>query len=52
MANNDEITRLSLNHEIIKDSMPGGSLVLPPIEFSASPHRILDSATANGNAHI
>ncbi|KAF2446672.1 hypothetical protein P171DRAFT_484000 [Karstenula rhodostoma CBS 690.94] len=48
MAENDEISRLSANHDIIKDSMPGGSLILPPIDFSASPRRILDSATANG----
>jgi hypothetical protein len=52
MANNDEITRLSINHEIIKDEMPGGSLLLPPIDFNTSPCRVLDSATADGNAYI
>lgn len=46
LASDDEISRLSNQHNVIKDAM--GGLLLAPIDLSAKPLRILDSATADG----
>ncbi|EON65501.1 hypothetical protein W97_04739 [Coniosporium apollinis CBS 100218] len=42
----EEVKRLSKMHEILKDAM--GGLLLVPVELSAAPLRVLDSATADG----
>ncbi|KAF1998246.1 hypothetical protein P154DRAFT_578072 [Amniculicola lignicola CBS 123094] len=47
MSSNQEIYRLSLNHDVIKGAM-GGKLILAPIDFVSQPRKILDSATADG----
>lgn len=41
----EEVKRLSKMHEILKDAM--GGLLLVPVELSAAPLRVLDSATAD-----
>lgn len=46
LEGSEESSRLSNQHEIIKDAM--GRLVLAPIELSKSPLKILDSGTADG----
>jgi hypothetical protein len=46
MASDEEIARLSSQHEVFKDAM--GGLLLAPIDLSAKSLRILDSATADG----
>ncbi|KAK2753309.1 hypothetical protein FQN55_003438 [Onygenales sp. PD_40] len=46
MTSDDELSRLANQHDVFKDEM--GSLVLAPVDFSAGPLRILDSATADG----
>ncbi|KAG9230918.1 hypothetical protein BJ875DRAFT_487491 [Amylocarpus encephaloides] len=46
MASPEEMSRLENQHYIIKDAM--GGLLLPPIDISVGPLRILDSATADG----
>jgi len=51
MASKDEISRLENNHYIIKAAM-GGNLLLPPINITTSPLRILDSATADGKSFL
>jgi hypothetical protein len=50
MASDDEISRLSNQHNVIKDAM--GGLLLAPIDLSAKPLRILDSATADGRLRV
>ncbi|KAL1604783.1 hypothetical protein SLS60_004323 [Paraconiothyrium brasiliense] len=45
LENDEEISRLSNQHDVLKDEM--GKLVLAPIDLS-TPLRILDSATADG----
>ncbi|KAH6657436.1 hypothetical protein BKA67DRAFT_555263 [Truncatella angustata] len=46
LGNDLEAKRLRNQHDVIKDAM--GGLVLAPVDFSASPLKILDSATADG----
>jgi hypothetical protein len=46
LASEEVMSRLSNQHDVIKDAM--GGLVLAPINLSAKPLRILDSATADG----
>lgn len=46
LASDEEIARLSNQHEVIKDAM--GGLLLIPINLSVQSIRILDSATADG----
>lgn len=48
MASEEESERLSNQHMVIKDAMPGGRLICPTLNFSGSPLRILDSGTADG----
>lgn len=50
MSSNEEIIRLSYNHEIMKDGL-GGNLILAPINFSSAPLTVLDSGTADGIFH-
>jgi hypothetical protein len=45
LESEEEISRLSNQHDVIKDEM--GSLVLAPLDLS-KPLRILDSGTADG----
>ncbi|KAF4635121.1 hypothetical protein G7Y89_g2978 [Cudoniella acicularis] len=46
MATDEEASRLENQHYVIKDAM--GGLLLPPIDLSVGPLKILDSATADG----
>lgn len=46
LASDEEIARLSNQHEVIKDAM--SALLLVPIDLSDKSLRILDSATADG----
>ncbi|KAL9119450.1 MAG: hypothetical protein Q9187_003997 [Circinaria calcarea] len=46
LESDDEMGRLSSQHEVIKDAM--GGLLLVPVDLAAAPLRILDSATADG----
>jgi hypothetical protein len=46
LESDDKISRLSNQHHVIKDEM--GGLVFAPVDLSARPLRILDSATADG----
>ncbi|KAG6988944.1 hypothetical protein G7Y79_00067g095590 [Physcia stellaris] len=46
--NPDEVERLRLQHEVIKDHF-GGSLIAAPIDLSRKGLSILDSATADGH---
>ncbi|KAH8585285.1 hypothetical protein B0O99DRAFT_223105 [Bisporella sp. PMI_857] len=46
MASEEEMSRLSSQHNIIKHAM--GGLLLVPVNLSAGGLRILDSATADG----
>ncbi|OCL14894.1 S-adenosyl-L-methionine-dependent methyltransferase [Glonium stellatum] len=46
MKSEEEVSRLSNQHEIIKDAM--GGLILANIDLSTRPLRVLDSATADG----
>lgn len=45
LDNDEEVSRLSNQHDVLKDEM--GELVLAPIDLS-TPLRILDSGTADG----
>ncbi|MCJ1380210.1 hypothetical protein MMC17_003313 [Xylographa soralifera] len=46
LDNEEEMGRLSNQHGVIKNAM--GGLLLAPVDLSAGPLRILDSATADG----
>lgn len=46
LSNDVGAKRLRNQHDVIKDAM--GGLVLAPLDFAASPLKILDSATADG----
>ena len=48
LDNEEEMGRLSNQHAIFKDAMSG--LLLVPVDLSAAPLRILDSATADGES--
>ena len=47
LNNDEEIKRLTYQHEVIKDAL-GGKLLLVPVDTEQKPLRILDSATADG----
>ncbi|CAJ2504435.1 Uu.00g118290.m01.CDS01 [Anthostomella pinea] len=47
LDNQEEVSRLGNQHDVIKDTT-GGRLILAPIDFTASPLKILDSGTADG----
>ncbi|KAF2265220.1 hypothetical protein CC78DRAFT_493963 [Lojkania enalia] len=47
MHSDSELTRLTLQHEMIKDAM-GGQLVIAPLDLRASSLQILDCCTADG----
>ncbi|KAJ4351511.1 uncharacterized protein N0V89_006854 [Didymosphaeria variabile] len=47
LHSNDEITRLTLQHQIVKDAL-NNRLVLASINFSSGPRTILNSCTADG----
>lgn len=49
LESEEEISRLSNQHDVIKDEM--GGLILAPIDLS-QPLRVLDSATADGMCYI
>jgi hypothetical protein len=52
LHNENEIMRLTLQHQLIKDAM-NGQLVLAPIDLHTTPLTILDSCTADGqNIHV
>lgn len=46
LQSEDETKRLATQHYVIKDE--AGGLILAPLDLSAKPLRILDSATADG----
>ena len=46
LESDNEMSRLSNQHEVIKDAM--GGLLQMPIDYSKGPLRILDSGTADG----
>ena len=48
LDNEEEMGRLSNQHAIFKDAM--GGLLLVPVDLSAAPLYILDSATADGKS--
>jgi hypothetical protein len=45
--NDNELTRLALQHVIIKDAAKG-KLVLAPVKFDGTPLNILDACTGDG----
>ena len=47
LDNGDEITRLTNQHQVLKDAM-GGRLLFAPVDLGATSLKILDSATADG----
>jgi hypothetical protein len=51
LESEDEVKRLTNQHDVIKDEM-GSQLVLAPIDLSKEPLRILDSATADGTCSL
>jgi hypothetical protein len=49
LHNDNELTRLALQHVIIKDAMKGKQ-IFAPINFSGLPLQILDISTADGTS--
>jgi len=52
LESDDEVKRLTNQHDVIKDEMGPQGLVLAPIDLSGEPLRILDSATADGTCFL